>query len=511
MPRFLRQNAHWLIVAALVGAAYARTLAPGLSWANRGADGGDFITAAATGGVAHPSGYPTYLALARLFQLLPLGTLAFRTNLLSAVCAVAAAVLVTRWVARQQRVTGAPFDGEIAQISGALAGLAFGLSPLLWSQAVITEVHALHALFLALLLTLAPLARPHPETSGWVDLAAGLLAGLALGNHLTAALLLPAWFGLSLLRRIPDGAPLARWLPQMAWRPVLRGLAGLALGASIYLTLLLRARSGAPVNWGDPVGWDGLRWLISGQLYRDRLFTLPADFVLPRVQSWAALLLAQFGLPGFALALAGLFFGRPRSPRLFWITGWMAAAYTAFAIGYNATDSYAYLIPVFLAVAVWLGLGAGALLEAAARRGGPGRGRVLGAFAALAVAALLLINAASNLPALDASRDDRAEQFGRAVLAAAPPGALLFPQGDEQTFALWYFHFALRQRPDVAVINEALLPYDWYRASLRRAYPDLPLPDHPGPSGWPATLTAATGRPACHPQTDAPATLFCSP
>src|SRR5688572_26223504 len=65
-------------------AIYLSAMAPGLTWANGGADGGDLITAAATGGIAHPTGYPLYLLLARFFQLLPVGSLAFRTNLMSA-------------------------------------------------------------------------------------------------------------------------------------------------------------------------------------------------------------------------------------------------------------------------------------------------------------------------------------------------------------------------------------------------------------------------------------------
>jgi len=44
-------------LAALV--LYARTLAPGLTWAHHAADGGDLLAAALTVGVPHPSGYPT--------------------------------------------------------------------------------------------------------------------------------------------------------------------------------------------------------------------------------------------------------------------------------------------------------------------------------------------------------------------------------------------------------------------------------------------------------------------
>src|SRR5881396_41572 len=82
------------LAIAILAIAYARTLAPGVTWANDGADSGDLVTAAATLGVAHPTGYPTYLILARLFQLIPVGDLALRSTIVSAVAAVLAALCV---------------------------------------------------------------------------------------------------------------------------------------------------------------------------------------------------------------------------------------------------------------------------------------------------------------------------------------------------------------------------------------------------------------------------------
>jgi len=49
--------------------------------------------------------------------------------------------------------------------------------------------------------------------------------------------------------------------------------------------------------------------------------------------------------------------------------------------------------------------------------------------------------------------------------------------GDQAVFALWYFHFALHERPDVAVIADGLLRFDWYRENLRRVYPSLSVPE----------------------------------
>src|SRR5258708_26109081 len=96
------------------------TLAPGLSWANNGADGGDLITAAATGGVAHPSGYPTFLLLARLFQFLPWGTIAYRTNLMSAVFTALTALLVYDIVVWSPN---SPATGS--RLAGLIAGYAY--------------------------------------------------------------------------------------------------------------------------------------------------------------------------------------------------------------------------------------------------------------------------------------------------------------------------------------------------------------------------------------------------
>src|SRR3954452_24439354 len=134
-------SASWLtamlpsaVVVVALGWAYAATLAPGVTWANDGADSGDLVTAAATLGVAHPTGYPTYLLLTRLFQLLPLGDLALRSTIFSAVAAVLAALcvylLVRRLLAEQ----------AWQAVAAAVAALTIGLAPGFWSQAVIAEV-----------------------------------------------------------------------------------------------------------------------------------------------------------------------------------------------------------------------------------------------------------------------------------------------------------------------------------------------------------------------------------
>ncbi len=461
-----------VILAGGLFSIYLATLAPGLTWANDGADGGDLITATATGGVPHPSGYPVYLLIARVFQYIPLGPLALRTNLLSALAAVAASVLV------YGIVTGLPVSSAAGdQMAGFFAGLSFGLSPIFWSQAVITEVYTLHAAFVALTIFLA--LRPPPRVPERLDRLRGLVTGLAVGNHLTAVFLLP-------VALLTGGWSADR---KIAWKSLGRVAAWLVAGLLVYLTLPLRALSRSPVNWGNPVSLGNFLWLVTGELYQGRLFDTGLADALQRFQAIAALLVRQFDLPGLSLAFTGLiFFFKPT--RLHFITLYTAVIFSLFTVFYTSFDSYVYLIPVFLAFSVWIGLGIGGLSRAAGRHA-----RSFRTLAWLLLPVFFLLLTLSRWPQVDASRDARAEDFGTRMMESLPENAVIFADGDRAIFALWYFHFALHQRPDLTVIATDLIHFDWYAESLRETYPSTNFPDD---ILWKeAIIRANASRPIC--------------
>jgi hypothetical protein len=490
-------------VIALVGilaVVYANTLAPDITWANRGYDGGDLITAAATGGIAHPPGYPTYLVLARFAQLLPLGSLAFRTNLMSAVCAILTAVLVANLV--RGAVAGELVTQSSTRIrvwSGALAGLGFGLSSLVWSQAVITEVYALNALFVALIIRLTPLSQGVSRRENpWLERLGGLVFGLGMGNQVTIAFLLPIW--------LMGGNPLGEvetdsrggkkhWYARLKWDSLGRRLIWIIPGLCIYLILPLRARTGSPLNWGDPTDLSGFWWLVSGQLYQGLVFSLSPSFIWPRIQEWAWLLRDQFGLVGLIVGLFGLSFGSPRSQRFYWITGYIFLIYTVFGIGYDTPDSYLLLIPANLSLGLWFGLGTTTTLTKAADTRWR---RWLVPFSAIVLALALTIKVVVHYPEMDASQNDKAVEFGGAVLSGTLQDAILVTRDNEDTFTMWYYHFALGKRPDIAVINSGSLVYDWYRERMQEIYPGLVLEDpHNCYECVLADLWANNDRPVC--------------
>lgn len=475
-PQFSRRHLPLFILILSLSGIYLSTLAPGLTWANSGSDGGDLITAAYTGGIAHPTGYPLYLLLARFFQLLPVGSLAYRTNLMSALATVLTAVLIYKLVTQTLDDLGL----KHTCFAGLTAGFAFGLAPLVWSQAVITEVYALQAFLTALILYIFVF-----PVQGWgvksLERLRGLLPGLAMGNHITSIFLLP----LVLISGSGDTPkPTASFLTrQLVW---------FTIGLSLYLTLPLRAMTNPPINWGNPVTIERFWWLVSGELYRSYYLGFDPGEIWERIQPWASLLLQQFGWLGLVLGIMGLIlFYAPT--RLYILSIWISLVYSLFAFAYSSDDSYVYLIPVYISFSIWIGLGVGNLL---------GRISFHPKIVAWGTGLLLIFYLAVRVTIyggdVDASRDLRAEMFGRQVMSEVPHDALVFVKGDQAVFSLWYFHFAVNERPDLVVIAEELLHFDWYQETLQSTYPTLNVP---GPLPWAETVsTANPSRAVCHVQ-----------
>lgn len=71
-------------------AVYLLTLAPGVT----GGDAGELIASAYTGGSPHPPGYPLFAILGRIVGQVPVGTVAWRFNVFTAVCGAGAAGLL---------------------------------------------------------------------------------------------------------------------------------------------------------------------------------------------------------------------------------------------------------------------------------------------------------------------------------------------------------------------------------------------------------------------------------
>jgi len=447
-----------LLIISFLGFLYLKTIAPGLTWAYDGADGGDLLSALATGGIPHPSGYPTYLIFASLFTKLPLGSLAFRGNLFSSISMLLAVYVLFQLIIM---LTNSYYVAT-------MSSLLFGTFPLVWSQALITEIYALQTLLVVLVLYVS-----NPENHfPWRKFAGGLILGLAIGNHLTAIFLLPITiWGNTRIKVFKKGKENFRSLTKHISQYLYRSMIGLTLGFGVFIIIPLRARNQAPVNWGDAVDWNGFWWLISGNMYHGRLSHISLNYLASGIRLWSQFLLDQMGILGLTIALIYIivFF---KSSFLHNMTVWLALVFSLFAIFYYSPDSYVYLIFPLLAFAIWIGLGCKYLLDNLPTN----ISFLKPAFATISIA-YVIANAIWLIPNMDISMDRKAEGFAQAVIENLPSNAIMITRGDESLFSLWYFHFANGQRPDISIISRDLSIYPWYRRVLSETYPQLFIPD----------------------------------
>jgi hypothetical protein len=459
LPVFFSRHIE-IILSALVSicilAVYLSIAPARLTNANYGSDGGDFLAAILTAGIPHPTGYPTYTLIGCLFQLIPVSTPVFRAVLESLIPAALAAGFLTAWMCF---VLGSKTPASLG--SALLAGTAWGIAPLLFSQAVIVEVHGLQALFIVLALWWITLNLTHTpgQDAKWL-LGLSFIAGLGFGNHLLIALLLPAeiFAILYLTRRSRDG------------KLVSAQVSLAIIGMLVYLYLPLKAQAYPAINWGNPQAWPGFLWDITGDPYQGLLFHVSSTALLERLRSIASLLLDQFGILGLVAGAIGVIQYSFRIKWLRWVLVWTFFAYLAFAIGYSTKDSVGYLIPAVMVFAIWIGMTIPSLVSLNWRR------IPIGLFLAVLLTVSIWIRVPGTRSRLDPRLQDQPAQYAEQLLKQAPDNAIIYTTTDQDTFPLWYYHFGLGERPDLRVIVLPLTQFVWYQQTLVHIYLDLNYP-----------------------------------
>ena len=442
-------------------ACYVATLAPTVTFV----DSGELIAAANSLGVAHPPGFPLYTLIAHLATLLPVGSVAERVNLVSAVfagiAAAAVGLLVLEIVRRQMPTSGRDevvWVGAAAALSG---GLLFAFSRTLWSYATVAEVYSLN---IALVMVAALLLLRWGTGAGnGLLLGAAALFGLALGvHHVTVALTLPA--ALWLVFR-------ARGAHFLASRTVLAAVL-VALGATAisYSYLPLAASRQVGLNWGDPQTLERFWWHVSGSQYQAFFDFSPAQLG-NSLADQARFLLRQFG-PASPVALAAAAAGTVwlflRDRTVFWFLVLAVVPNLGFALVYPISeDRDAYLLPTFAVLSLAAGLGIYGLVSV------PGLSRRVAAAAVAAFALLPAVAFVANLPFENRRDYFAARDYVDAMLDTVGSNGLVITYDWEVYAPLLYVQEVEQRRGDVVAIDANLLRRSWYFDYLERRYPAL--------------------------------------
>lgn len=394
-----------LLLGIVVGFAtfvvFLRTLLPDVGGPE---DSPKFQYLGAVLGTAHPPGYPLHTMLSYAFAFIPLGTIAFRANLMSATFG-AAAVVMAVLVAR------AAGTSRAAAALGALV-MAFGAA--FWHFSVLAEVYTLGAtLLLAIVYWLVRWR--HSEADVHLFAAAGCFA-LALGNHLSIVAAAPA---------------IALFLLATGARRVLRPRVLLpaalivASGFLQYVYILMRTRARSRYLEAQASTLAELVDVVRARRYEDYLFAFSWDqFLHERLPALAQLVRAELSLIGVILAVVGVIFLLRRDWRVGLLLSLMFAGLALFAVNLFGDLQGFLVIPLALAPPM-IAAGADAVRQACARL----TGREW--LAAVPVIVLFLLPASllrANFAANDWSTRTGQARFFRALFAQMPAQAALLPE-----------------------------------------------------------------------------------
>ena len=410
-------------LAALI--PYLLTMPSGLTWAHFGVDGGELISAAVTFGTAHPPGYPLYILIGKLFSFLPIGSIAYRFNLMSAVSMALAAAFATlttyAWL---------PAKTNQNAIGAIVIGLTFAYAKLVWQQAIITEVYGLFLLFFSLTVW----ATVTHKGNGWL----GFLWGLTITSHLSGIFL----------------GFICLWQPLKKRDWPLFGV-GLAFGLTPFLLLPLFALSNSPIIWGDPSSLAGWIEIVTANIYQALPFQLPFDQIAVRLTDWGPQWLSQFSLAGLPLLLVSLWQLRKEKEQIVLIRLWFltAVCHLLYALLYNSNDAIVFSLPALLLLAILLTKGVLQLRH----------------WSLLLPLTLLLL----NFRAVNISQDQLVPQQLEQLLLELPQYSIIETSGEPILFSLWYVKFVEKQSVDTLIVDNQLFAFSWYRKRLRAQEADL--------------------------------------
>jgi len=524
--RLTGEQGAW-IAGALLLLVYLLTLAPDVTfW-----DAGEFIASAKSLGIPHPPGTPLFvLLLSSWARLLPFLPYAVACNLFSAVCTAVAGILSAALIGHGARLERGRNDGWYV-LGGVLCAGAMSSVRL---NATETEVYAASIALVMITLAVANRAgrtasiRWRVLTAYLVMLAVPLhlsaLVGapvavyLAASNDdglvdwqtafaLTGVVVAAVGAGRASPAIAIIGLVLIAVAPPLAgqmWRSIPRQTPGslrlifvCVIAVSAVFVMMVRARHDPAINQGNPSTIASLAYVIARKQYDvPGLWPRGAPLWL-QIGNWfeyadwqTALSLGPTPVPTIARTTATVLFAllgflgasahrnadrrQWRAVLLLFLCGSIGVvlylnmrASPSFGWGIlpanavrEARERDYFFVLSFWAWGLWAGYGAVTVAQ---------RLRVRPVFGVMVAALPIVLNwtAVSRRSSLESSLPRR---LGEALLQSAPPRAVLFVDGDNDTYPLLFLQQVDALRRDVTVVTVPLLGADWYARELARRY-----------------------------------------
>ena len=441
---------------------YLLTLAPSVTFF----DSGEFITAAYSLGTAHSPGYPLFVNYAKPFSYLPLGSIAFRVNIATAVSAALACYavyLLVRHLLKDEALPGPDrFSRHAGRLVALCAALTFAGTARLWLQSNHDKPYPLLAFICAIVFYLMLLWRESfdndEERPSYVYLGA-FLCGLGSGAHQIMVLMIPTYAFLLISKQ---------WRVIFRVRELILAVAFGILGFSIHLHLIVRALQKPLLNWGDSKNLTQFLWNLFRKGYPTEKPVRGLELLWAQVNAFNVPY--EFTLAGMVLLVVGLVacFGKRRDIVLSYLIG--VLVFLLVIAGYFNTPlemiflTEEFFTPLYLLSAVFIGLGLFRIVQELAERfpRQAAWNRPLGWGICALLLALPVAVCALHYQENDQHENYIAFDYAANTLRSLPQGAVMYTWGDSGAFPLWYLQGVERMREDLDLLHTPHLVFGWY-------------------------------------------------
>lgn len=450
-----------LLIFAINLIVYLFTLSPTVQFI----DSGELAVVCKTLGIAHPTGYPLYTLLGRLFSLLPLKDIIFRVNLMSLVfICVSNLMLFFIFLTLNRSLERKKENPSRIEIwSAFLTSLIFSFTPTLWSQAISNEVYALNVLLFDLILLLVLTWRNRRMEPGGERTLCLLIFiyALSFGNHMSTVLVLPA---LLFILIITYGMAL------FSTRRFITLLGLFFLGITIYIYLPVRSSLNPILDWGNPESWATLKRHVTGWQYQVWMFAGSTEVLVSNLENFAKLFFHQFPIYLLPLSILGIWRLFVNDRRILIFLSILFFTHVFYGINYEIPDIDAYFLGAFVVNAIFIGTGLHFIFQTI--ENSKIRKRVSHAFIIIFII-LPLILLKKNYHPVDRSRDHFACDLASNVMRSAKKDAIIVTN-DWDHYSPWlYLRWVELKRPDVKYLDVELCRRSWYFNYVRLNYADL--------------------------------------
>ena len=319
-----------ILIFALTFTVYLKTLLPTVGTG----DVAKYQFISTVMGIPHNPGYPLYLLISKLFSFLPVGSIAFRINLMSAFFASLTGCVIFLLVKKIM-------ENNLAGLS---AAVVFCFSNMLWAQAVIAEVHSLNIFFITLILLF--LITYYQNKNEKYLYSAVTVFALGIGHHFLIFSVFPS---IIITILFTDPAFFRKI------KKVLLILLPFLIPAGLYIFLYIRA-GGRPIyNEGEINSLSSFIWYITGGVFKGKFFSFTFYQLFDRLLMYVNILLNQFAIPVVFLSIAGAILMLIEKTRIFLILLPVLLLNMFIIINYGIYDIDIYIIPSVLIISVFWG------------------------------------------------------------------------------------------------------------------------------------------------------------